>query len=204
MGRIEDDALRAQAMVVLAPMEKTRHQCHSASLALVKAGLATRVARGACTGVGGQHSWAVDGDDCYDQDARIIDPTMWSYQDEELPYIWIGKLADGLHTPHGSGSIWKWGRPPSCHRDCAVRLEGQDELSEAAQVFLDLLGHLDRVGWGILANSPVGEWPAGEIFGAMADTPGLSQLLPIDILGMNTNRNPQGLYLREEGTQPHG
>ena len=42
--------------------------------------------------------------------------------------------------------------------------------------------------------APVEDWPAGEIFAAMDDTEGLKALVPIDKLGMLTDRNPGGLY----------
>lgn len=38
-------------------------------------------------------------------------------------------------------------------------------------------------------------WPAAEIIAAIDDTKALSALVPIDILGMLTDRNPSGLYL---------
>ena len=38
------------------------------------------------------------------------------------------------------------------------------------------------------------DWPAGPILTAMAETRGLKALIPIDILGMNTDLNPGGLY----------
>ena len=40
---------------------------------------------------------------------------------------------------------------------------------------------------------PVGGWPAGEIFEAMTHTKGLEALVPIDLLGMLTDLNPDGL-----------
>ena len=76
--------LAAWAEEILAPLDDWAGQCHAASLKLVRHGDlgACRVARGACRGVLGQHSWVVLGDDCYDKLATIIDPTLWSYTDK--------------------------------------------------------------------------------------------------------------------------
>ena len=69
------------AELIHIPVESWAQQCHSISLAIIQAGLVpgARVARGSCRGVGSQHSWIVDGWNCYDPDAKIIDPTLWSY-----------------------------------------------------------------------------------------------------------------------------
>lgn len=71
-------------------LEPWHHQCHAASVAIVRARIfpEARVARGHCKGVG-VHSWVVLGMDCYDKDAVIIDPTLWSY-DPTVTGIWIG------------------------------------------------------------------------------------------------------------------
>jgi hypothetical protein len=53
---------------------------------------------------------------------------------------------------------------------------------------------LDIRGWHVLAHSPVRGWPAAEIIGAMYDTPRLKMIPPIDIVGMLTDKNPNGLY----------
>ena len=170
------------------PFEMWAGRCHQTSLAMVKAGIVEgRVARGWCRGVGFQHSWIVCGDDCYDPEATIVDPTLWSYN-QEVSGIWIGRNL-GWHTPHGLGSIWEYGRP-SHHGgrtiDLAYRPEGVGR-------FLDLVGPLDIKGWSELANAPVGGWPCAAVIGAMVDT-GLAELVPIDIIGMMTDRNPHGLY----------
>lgn len=178
----------------LGPIGDWYHNCHGASLALVNAGLATRVARGWCEGVLGQHSWAVIGNDCYDRRATIIDPTLWSYTDK-VDGIYIGTAVKHQHTPHGSGLIWDWGRP---RRGIGpvVLLTPKQPLSIVAEDFIALLGPLDRYGWSVLANqAPVQGWPAGEIFSAMDDTKELAAVVPIDKLGMLTDRNPNGLYL---------
>lgn len=191
-----DTALRKALGPDLASFEAFAHQCHAASLALVRSGVlgdAARVARGACAGVGGQHSWVVVDGDPYDPHARIVDPTLWSY-DETVVGIWYGSARDGRHVPHGgSGSIWTYGRPPEPIED-PVSLTPASPLSEDAVEFLSLVGPLDRRGWSCLVNGPVLGWPAGEIVAAMDDTPALAGLVPIDRLGMLTDRNPGGLY----------
>lgn len=179
------------------PMKRWAHNCHSISIAIIKAGLVEgRVARGVCVGVGGQHSWIVLGNDCYDKNAAIIDPTLWSY-DDTVEGIWYGTYKDGRHRPHGGfESIWQWGRPPEPIQE-TIALTPKFLLSDSAKKFLELLGPLDRHGWAVLANhAPVGMWPAGEIYAAMDDTQGLGVLIPVDRLGMLTDRNPGGLYLK--------
>ena len=190
-----ESELAAWAEEVLAPLDDWAAQCHAASLKLVKHGDlgACRVARGACRGVGGQHSWVVLGDDCYDERATIIDPTLWSY-DDTVSGIWVGTYRDGRHTPHGKGSIWQWGRPDK-PTGPIVTLTPRQSFSPTAQDFLELLGPLDFKGWAMLAHAPVEHWPAGEIIAAINSTEGLSALVPIDILGMTTDLNPKGLYL---------
>lgn len=172
-------------------------QCHAISLAVVKAGIlpGSRVARGSCREVPAQHSWIVVGDDCYAPDAVIVDPTLWSY-DPTVTGIWTGTAEDGRHVPHGGhGDIWDWGRPTKGD-ELAVSLhpEAYAKLSPIARGFLTLLGPLDRRGWANLADAPVRGWPAAEIIEAMYDTPEIQPLIPIDRVGMLTDRNPRGLY----------
>lgn len=169
-----------------------RHQCHVAAMAIVNAGLADRVARGSCRGVGGQHSWAVIGDP-YAPDL-VIDATLWSYR-EDVKSIYVGSPDRFGHRPHGAGSIWAWGHPKPATGP-RIKLTPKTPLSVAAREFLAMIEPLDRAGWSVLAHAPVGGWPSGEVFAAMDDTPALAQIVPIDILGMTTNRNPGGLYQR--------
>lgn len=187
--------LATWAEEVLAPLDGWARQCHAASLKLVQNGElgACRVARGSCKGVGGQHSWVVLGGDCYDDDAVIIDPTLWSY-DETVTGVWVGTYRDGRHRPHGKGSIWDWGRPNEATGP-VIELTPRKPFSSSAEIFLELLGPLDYEGWIQLAHAPVGFWPAGEILDAIEHTEGLSGRVPIDILGMVTELNPKGLYL---------
>lgn len=174
--------------------------CHGISLAIVKAGLIPgRVARGRGIGVTSQHSWIVVGADAdvYAEDAEIVDPTLFHYRDD-VDGIWHGTAADGIHHPHGAGDIWSWGHPPKATEE-PIALTPSFPLSGAAESFVDLLGPLDRAGWGMLAtHAPVGGWPAAEILAAMDDTPAVAALVPIDRLGMLTQRNPDGLYLAGE------
>lgn len=183
------------AELIGVPFAEWRGNCHGVSLAIVQRGLAgpdARVARGFCAGVRSQHSWIAASGDCYDRDAPIVDPTLWCHRDD-VRGIWYGTLADGLHVPHGAGSIWEAGRPRPASEE-PIALEPRVPLSPEALSFLALLGPLDRRGWMALANLPVGGWPAGEILAAMDDTPALSAVVPIDRIGMLTDRNPGGLY----------
>lgn len=169
--------------------------CHVVSLAIVKSGLypGARVARGTCEGVGGQHSWvAVDGDP-YNPHGRILDATLWSY-DPTVPDIWTGTLNDLRHRPHGAGGFLSAGMPYH-HGGREVRLIVNRPLSEDARDFLAILGPLDLKGWMQVAHLPVEGWPAREIIEAMLDTPQTAMLVPVDIAGMITDRNPGGAYL---------
>jgi hypothetical protein len=188
---------RARIRQFMAPLDHWSHKCHAASLELVRSELlaeSARVARGTCQGVGGQHSWVVIGDP-YDPKVQIIDPTLWSY-DPEVKDIWYGSGRDGKHVPFGGGrgTIWDWGRPAD-PTGPVIELTPRSPLSRDAQLFLEILGPLDRRGWMVLVQAPMLGWPAGDILAAMDDTEALSALVPIDLLGMLTNRNPGGLYL---------
>lgn len=170
------------------------YSCHQVSLAIVRSGLypGARVARGWADGVIGQHSWvAVDGDP-YDPNGRIIDATLWSY-DNRVTKVWAGHLRDGRHHPHGAGVFLTAGMPEN-HGGRVIRLIINRPLSPAARHFLDMLGPLDYRGWGQVAHLPVRGWPAKEIIEAILDTPEVAILVPIDIAGMLTDRNPKGLY----------
>jgi hypothetical protein len=178
------------------------HRCHEASLALVKSralepilGHPGRVARGSCEGVGGQHSWVVAGPDVYNRHALIVDVTLWSY-DATQDRVWVGNMAEeGIHRPHGSMSLWQWGRPTPGHGPTLDIIASH--LSATASDMLDMLGPLDAIGWARLWSSGAMQgWPAGEILEAFLDQhPDLRGMVPIDIVGMLTDRNPDGLYL---------
>jgi len=180
------------------PAGRVAKNCHAVSLAIVQSGIfpGARVARGWAKGVTGQHSWVVVGDP-YDLDAYILDATLWSY-DPDVPDVWQGSLRDGVHAPHGAGHFMK-GTPPDHHGGDTIHLTPSTPLSEKAARWLRTVGApFDYRGWAEVAHLPVIGWPAGEILGAMADTPKLAALIPIDILGMTTDRNPSGLYMKAE------
>lgn len=199
-----DHAAKATVILERGPMPRWIHQCHAASVELLHSGEfdPCRVARGSCTGVGGQHSWLILGDNCYDKDATIIDGTLWSY-DKSVKGVWVGTYRDGKHKPHGSGSIWKWGRPFEARDGQALELTPSKPWSPEARQFLDLLGPLDLEGWVKLAHAPVENWPAREIIEAIMETPHptmpgstLAGYVPIDIIGMLTDRNPGEVYIK--------
>lgn len=180
------------------PLDDYAHQCHAASLALVKSGLIgpSRVARGTARGVVGQHSWLVAGDDCYASGTWLVDITRWSY-DPSAPRVEVVRNDRKVHVPHGDGSIWSWGCPQSGGGP-AIELVGRESLSPQARSFLDMVGPLDLEGWATLASAPVQGWEAAEILSAMHATDQLRPLLPIDRIGMLTDLNPQGLYLPDD------
>jgi hypothetical protein len=181
------------------PASRWGGNCHGISLAVVRTGLLgepgtqARVARGMCRGVGSQHSWVVLGGSPYDPDAVIADPTVWHYQDAE-PCIHLARNSMQSQRPHGQGSIWSYGRPPEPQGE-VIGLHWERPPSVQAQAFLEACGPLDLRGWMFLASAPVGNWPSAEIIPAIADDPQLgTALVPIDVLGMITDRNPDGLY----------
>lgn len=177
------------------PFSNWERQCHVISLAFVKADFLPpcRVARGKAKGMFSQHSWVVIGDDCYDEEAEIVDPTLWSY-DDSVEGIWQGTLQDGIHHPHGEGRIWEYGAPPLAEGKV---LELAVPVSRDAQQFLELCGPLDYKGWAFLAHAPIRGWPAKEIVTAMMQTETLGVIVPIDIVGMVTDLNPSNLYLKD-------
>lgn len=189
------------AMLVHADTPQWWHSCHGASLQVVRSRVfaGARVARGSCIGVPGQHSWVVVGDP-YDP-TMIIDPTIWSY-DLSLPVATIPRAEWGRYTPHGAGNIWDATMPRTAYSTKEKPIALAVPVSSQATSFLKMCGRLGKSGWWDLLHSPVGGWPAAEIFAAAADTPELAALVPIDILGMLTDRNPGGLYLPEIGPAP--
>lgn len=194
--RIVEDAI--------GPIAKYALNCHVASLALVKSGLLdeARVARGSCQGVGGQHSWVVCGTDVYasgDKDGHtigIVDITAWSYGVTERR-VWVKANDFSTHRPHFFGSIWSYGCPEGGGGD-EVTLAVP--LSDGAEKWLSTMrgmaGPLDTMFWArLLTHAPEGGWPSAEITKAAYLTPGLRALIPIDRVGMQTDLNPEGLYL---------
>lgn len=192
----------------IGPLTHWAHQCGGASVALVNSGLypGARVARGWCPGVAGQHSWVCLGDP-YRAATPVIDLTLWSYRPGEAEgpqwaptasnaaAVYVGRVRDRPHRPHGWGVLWPQGWPVHGGGD-TVTLTPTAPLSGWARMFLDRVGPLDRRGWSALVHGPMSGWPAAEIIAAVCDTRELVALVPIDIVGMLTDRNPQGAYPR--------
>jgi len=180
--------------------DKWWHNCHAASLEIVRAGVfpGARVARGVCRMVGGQHSWVYLGDSPYSPTA-IIDPTLWSYHQTVFsPYV--VRAMNNIYVAKGAGDIWQAGKPRTASQmgEKAIFPENYGNLTSGAQLFLEMCGPLGRTGWNDLFHGPMQGWPAGEILEAADKTPQLSPLIPIDVLGMNTDLNPGGLYMKEK------
>lgn len=193
------------AIQTLDPLDEWAHNCHAASIQIVQqlpVG-AARVARGAARGVVSQHSWMIVGMDCYDERALIVDPTLWSYR-EDVDGVWTGTYADHIHRPHGysTQTMIEWGCPVGGDDDPIELNWPEGGPSIEAKMWLGMFErttNLDRQFWSMLANhAPTKGWPIGEFLAAMDDTPDVTALVPIDILGMLTDRNPGGLYLRSE------
>ena len=193
-----------EIVAALGGLDKWAKQCHSASLAIVNAGLdlpGARVARGSCRGIQAQHSWVTLGSP-YEPDVEIVDPTFWSYQEDFSPQVIRGSAAGfgDAYWPHGKGNIWEYGCPTVGEGEIIV----PDGLSEEAIVFLDIISGrgLDRQAWALLLTSPVQGWPSKNIVECACSDPRLSPLIPIDIVGMVTDLNPDGLYLRDGTDDP--
>lgn len=166
------------------PIEKWHHNCHGASVALVKARTwpGARVVRGWREGIGGQHSWVISGaagDDVYDPHTLAIDLTSWSYRGDKVE-IDVGTQKELGCTPHGSGSIWGWGRPERGDGpDLDLNVDPESSLGGFLKVcFPD--GY-DRKALMRLASAPVQDWPAKEFYAAMVAAD-LEVLLPIDVM----------------------
>jgi len=170
-------------------------RCHEISLAVLRTGLfgRGRMARGTCPGVTAQHSWFVLGDDPYDEDATGVDPTLQFCRRDDVDGIAVFRGGDLGHRPFGSGTCYA-GHMPSHHGGPDIELTPAQPLSVSARHFLGHLLPLDLRGWAEVAHMAVEGWPAAEIIDAMCDTPGLGVLIPVDIRGMLTDRNPNNLY----------
>lgn len=153
--------LAHEATQALAPLSRWAKRCHEASLELARH-MGGRVARGMCPATMSQHSWLVLGNDCYDPDAVIIDPTLWSY-DQSVDGVWVGTARNQLHYPHGRGSIWNYGKPTRPTGDIIV-LTPTRPLSADAQDFYHLWNRwIVRAGqhWRIrrsVVGLPVKSW----------------------------------------------
>jgi hypothetical protein len=176
------------------PSGEWDRRCHEISLKVLRTGLfgRGRVARGVCAGVGSQHSWIVLGDDVYDDSAPVVDPTLWTYRDD-VDGIFAGFVEEYGHVPHGSGAVFM-ARMPRHYGGPDIELTPAEPLSVSARHFLSHLLPLDLRGWGEVAHLPVEGWPAAEIITALCDTPGLGVLVPVDIVGHLTDRNPGNWY----------
>jgi hypothetical protein len=184
------------------PVSRWPNNCHSISLRLLRTGRLGRgrIARGWAAAVRSQHSWIVLGDDVYDRNATIVDPTLRPLlasqagpEDASLRKPILVASAWALtNKPHGSGYLQD--RLPRQLAGEPVALTPATPLSRSAQEFLDRIGPLDKRAWMALANGPMQGWHAPEVIEAMMDTCGLGLLVPLDIRGMLTDRNPRGLY----------
>lgn len=191
------------------PLEHWEGSCHAVSLALVKTGEFgpdARVARGFAVGVAGQHSWIVLGDP-YAWDAVIIDATHPEFHRGGHHEIVVREFANGRdYVPQGYGVLAEEEREQI--RDVMPPYTGPEKelaptvpLSVDAQLFLDDIGIMDFRRWCWLAsNLPMQGWPSKEIIEAMMDS-GLAVCVPKDIQGMVTDRNPQGLYMKEAASE---
>lgn len=190
-------------------------RCHEASLHLVRSGVlpeGARVVRGWHPNVPSQHSWVVIGDPYgggYSPPGEpdgnqplfptIIDPTLWGYLGT-MPSIAIGRGNTGntgtifQHRPYGWGYRREGALPQPQSR--LIQLKGYARLSGEAKAFLkrEAPKGLDFRGWHQLVHDPVQGWPSAEIIAAAADDPQLKALIPIDIVGNLTDKNPGGLY----------
>jgi len=186
-----------------------RHQCHVASLQIVRSWLfpGAQVARGTAPGILGQHSWVVvppddllpydperNGPLAYHPEARIVDATMWSYS-PETPGIVSASNSRISYRPHGAESIWDAGQPRVGYGEpiWLGQPVGGDPRSPG-QRFLDLCGPLDLQGWQDLLSGPMMGWPAREVLRAAYEHPKLRALIPVDHLGMVAGIDPEGLY----------
>ena len=191
-ARLAASDLASLGRLISFPPEQWAGNCHGVSLGLLRTGEfgEGRVARGFAKGIIGQHSWIVLGNDVYDQDAVIVDPTILPATTGELEIV-VNRARGLSNRPHGTGRIWDRGRP---YNHGGETVELAVPLSGEAKVFMSMIGPLDLRGWMQLANAPVQGWPAGEILAAMMATPGLSAAPPIDHVGHVTDLNPKGLY----------
>jgi hypothetical protein len=107
-------------------------------------------------------------------------------------------MKNSMHKPHGYGPpLMEFGCPASGGGDEIV-LTPKEPWSREALFWLDMFrstaGRLDQRFWANLANGTMIGFPAGEFLAAMDDTEATRALVPIDRLGMLTDRNPEGLY----------
>jgi hypothetical protein len=95
------------------------------------------------------------------------------------------------------GNIYQWGKPEAGDRP-VIHLDTTGMSTEAKR-FLASLGPLDARGWmSLFSHAPVEGWPAGEIIERAYHNSQITALIPIDRVGMLTDINPDGLYLKKE------
>jgi len=178
------------------PASAWENRCHEVALAIVKSDLFdyARVARGYADGIRGQHSWVVLDHDVYSRYSVILDPT-YNVNIGGDPLLWWGTLDSGVHHPKGAGSIWDFGAPGNSSFSDAYHLNTEG-LSASARSFIHMIEPLNRQGWASLAHFPMQGWPSGEIIERMYEDENLRPFIPIDIVGMVTDINPSGLYLK--------
>lgn len=178
--------------------------CHAVSMQFCRSKIApegARVARGYHKMIASQHSWVAFGDP-YGLRTQILDLSIWSYVCPESPVIVTGFNYDclmhcgGEYLPKGYGDIWGYGQPVVGDGE-RIRPKG---LSDEAEHFLEIFfpDGLDVQGWHGLLNSPVGGWPAKDVFECAWKDDRLKALCPIDVVGMVTDLNPGGMYLPEK------
>lgn len=181
------------------------NNCHAVSLAFLRKGLVEgRVARGSAEGVG-VHSWIVLAQEpgvkpnCYLDTAQILDPTIHCWHPGMEP-LWQGIMADGMHHLPGRDSIWNHGCPlPGDGPPLELVVpDGPDPMGRRA--FLKLLettggGPVTMETFRALYHGPLQGWPAGALLDLLLDQhPDFETWVPIDVVGMLTERNPDGLY----------
>lgn len=179
------------------PRELWANRCHEVSLQLLKSHLFedvdARMARGWGMQIRGQHSWIVLGDNVYDDETYVIDPTWSATHSNKAMIMFVKNLT--VHRPHGYGVLSTF--PESSGGDELV----PDDPSPSVKSWLDLarivVGPLDRKFWLGLFNGPMQGWPSRELVAWGYGQEGLRALIPMDIVGMLTEENPMGLYLRD-------
>lgn len=180
------------------PRELWQNRCHEISLALLKSnlfdGVEARMARGAGMHIGSQHSWIVTGRDVYDDKAIVVDPT-WSSTVMSKPLVmFVPNLT--AHRPHGYGEFEKY--PPHGDGEEIGPPDPSQRLSDWIKVARLANGEpLDLKFWVGMVHGPMLGWPSAEVVDWLCSVSTMVAFVPIDLQGMLTDRNPNGLYLRD-------
>lgn len=183
------------ADIVTIPLGHWHFNAHRVCLDIVRSGLFpySRVVEGSARGVHGTHHWLTLSEDVYDKYGTIVDPTLWCH-DPSLQGVWIGTLQEEIHHPRGEGYIWDHSYPENSSFKGTVSLN-KEGLSTQAKYFLSRVEPLNLDGWRRLMRSPMQGWPAGEIIDQMKHSAELAAIVPEELEGMLTNRNPSGAWL---------